>query len=86
MTYYLYIIQSAKDDSYYVGTTQDLDKRFARHNQGRSKYTKTKCPWQLVYFEEHPDRSCAMKREYENNQKLEGTITLLTLVPYQSSC
>ena len=69
MPHYLYIIQPAWDDSYYVGTTQDVDKRLVRHNQGRSKYTKAKCPWQLVYFEEHPDRSSAMKREYENKRK-----------------
>ena len=64
MVYYLYIIQSDKDDSFYVGTTQSLDERILRHNQGRSKYTKHKRPWNLVYVEEHPDRSIAMKREY----------------------
>ena len=64
MAYYLYIIQSDKDDSFYIGTTQNLDERILRHNQGRSKYTKSKRPWNLVYFEEHADRSDAMKREY----------------------
>ena len=64
MAYYLYIIQSDKDDSFYIGTTQNLDGRIFRHNQGRSKYTKSKRPWNLVYFEEHADRSDAMKREY----------------------
>ena len=69
MTYYLYIIQSAMDDSFYIGSTQNLDERLTRHNQGRSKFTKTKCPWHLVYFEEHPDRSSAMKREYAIKRK-----------------
>jgi len=64
MPFFLYIIQSQKDNSYYVGTTRDLSKRLERHNQGRSKYTKNKRPWKLVYSEEHPDRSTAMKREY----------------------
>ena len=64
MAYYLYIIQSENDDSFYIGTTQDLNSRLERHNQGRSRYTKTKRPWKLVYYEEHPDRSSAMKREY----------------------
>ena len=64
MCYYLYIIQSNRDDSFYIGTTQDLDARILRHNQGRTKYTKHKRPWKLVYTEEHPDRSSAMKREY----------------------
>jgi len=63
MPYYVYIIQSQKD-SYYIGTTGDLSERIDRHNQGRSKYTKHKRPWNLVYVEEHTDRSSAMKREY----------------------
>ena len=64
MAYYLYIIQSDKDGSFYIGTTQNLDARILRHNQGRSKYTRTKRPWKLVFYEEHPNRSSAMKREY----------------------
>jgi len=64
MAYYLYIIQSEIDDSFYIGTTQNLDDRILRHNQGRSRYTKTKRPWKIVYYEEHPNRSSAMKKEY----------------------
>jgi len=63
MPYFVYILQSEKDKSYYVGSTQDLTERLKRHNQGRSQYTKAKRPWRLVYFEEHTDRSSAMKRE-----------------------
>ena len=65
MPYYVYIIQSLMDGSYYVGSTQDLSERLERHNQGRSQYTKSKRPWQLLYSEEHPDRSTAIKRENE---------------------
>ncbi|MDY6793430.1 MAG: GIY-YIG nuclease family protein [Thermodesulfobacteriota bacterium] len=63
MAYYVYILKSFKDGTYYVGSTQDLQSRIERHNQGRTKYTKPKRPWKLVYHEEHPDRSSAMKRE-----------------------
>jgi len=52
------------DSSFYVGCTQDLEDRVQRHNQGRSKYTKSKRPWKLIYHEEYPSRSEAMKREY----------------------
>jgi putative endonuclease len=64
MPFHLYIIQSQKDDSFYIGTASDLTERINRHNQGRSKFTKNKRPWKLVYYEPHPDRSNAMKREY----------------------
>lgn len=40
MAYFVYILQSVKDHSYYIGSTQDLSSRIERHNQGRSKYTK----------------------------------------------
>jgi putative endonuclease len=65
MRFYVYIIQSEKDESYYVGSTKDLAERVGRHNQGRSKYTKGRRPWELVYHEELPDRSSAMNREQE---------------------
>ena len=65
MAHYVYILESVTDGSYYIGSTQNLIQRIERHNQGRSKYTKSKRPWQLVYYEEYPDRSSATKREYE---------------------
>jgi len=65
MSYFVYILQSELDSSYYVGSTQDIDARLGRHNQGRSKYTKPKRPWCLVYQEIHPDRSSAVKREQQ---------------------
>ncbi|SPD72003.1 GIY-YIG catalytic domain protein [uncultured Desulfobacterium sp.] len=63
MGHYVYILQSKKDGSYYIGSTQEMASRLERHNQGRSKYTKSKRPWDLIYYEEHPDRSTAVKRE-----------------------
>ena len=63
MPFYVYILQSLKDGSYYIGSTNNLEDRIERHNQGRSQYTKAKRPWKLVYSEEHPDRSGAVKRE-----------------------
>ena len=78
MPFYVYIIQSQKDGSYYVGSTQDLDERIERHNQGRSTYTKLKRPWKLLYFEEFPDRSSAIKREnYLKRQKSKELIESL---------
>ncbi|MCG6980003.1 MAG: GIY-YIG nuclease family protein [Deltaproteobacteria bacterium] len=65
MNYYVYILRSQKDGSYYIGHTQDLDSRLERHNQGRVTYTKSKRPWELAYLEKYPDRSSAMAREEE---------------------
>lgn len=69
MAFYVYILQSNTDGTYYIGSTDNLEDRVARHNQGRSKYTRAKRPWNLVYSEEHPDRSAAARREYEIKSK-----------------
>ncbi len=63
--YFVYIIKSQKDDSYYIGSTENLEDRLTRHNQSRSKYTKAKIPWKLAYSEVYKTRSEAMYREYE---------------------
>jgi putative endonuclease len=63
MAYYLYILESLKDRTYYVGSTNNLKDRVERHNQGRVNSTKPRRPWKLVYTEEHPDRSSAAQRE-----------------------
>ena len=65
MKYFVYIIESLKDGTYYVGSTQNLTERMDRHNQGRSVYTKSKKPWKLVFSEGHLDRSRAIIREKE---------------------
>ncbi len=63
--YYVYILKNLKDSTYYIGSTQNLQERLERHNQGRTKYTKAKRPWELVYSEEYSNRSSAVKREQE---------------------
>ncbi|MBW1701289.1 MAG: GIY-YIG nuclease family protein [Deltaproteobacteria bacterium] len=78
MAYYVYILKSQIDGSYYIGSTQDLTERLERHNQGRSLYTKAKLPWKLVYKEEHPDRAKAVRRENEiKARKRKGYIASL---------
>ena len=65
MPYFVYILRSIKDGSYYIGSTRDLSSRLERHNQGRSKYTKANRPWEVIYSETHFNRSAAMKRGRE---------------------
>ena len=70
MHYYTYILQSERTNKYYIGSTENIEERIKRHNEGRSKYTKSGIPWKLVYYEEFSDRSSAIKREkYIKNRK-----------------
>jgi putative endonuclease len=67
--FYVYILQSLKDFSFYAGQCNDLDKRMSKHFDGFSKYTASKRPWRLVYFEKVLSRSAALKREKEIKSK-----------------
>jgi putative endonuclease len=60
---WVYILYSKKIDKYYVGACTDLDRRFYEHNLGRSKFTSTGIPWELVYSEEWEDLVLAKQRE-----------------------
>ncbi|MBT3242144.1 MAG: GIY-YIG nuclease family protein [Bacteroidetes bacterium] len=62
-SYYLYILYSEKLDRYYTGSAADPHKRLLRHNEGATKSTKPGRPWKIVYHEEYPSRSEAVKRE-----------------------
>ena len=60
---YCYIVRCA-DDTYYTGWTTDPERRTRQHNKGLgAKYTRMHGPVQLVYVEQLPGRSEAMKRE-----------------------
>lgn len=63
MSCYCYIVECA-DGTYYTGWAIDPEKRVAMHNKRRgARYTRTRLPVKLVYVEELPDRTSAMKRE-----------------------
>jgi putative endonuclease len=60
---FVYIVRCA-DGTLYTGWTTDVARRIAQHNAGRgARYTRTRRPVALVYREETPDRSTAMRRE-----------------------
>ena len=63
MGFYVYVIQSEKDGSFYRGMTVDIAQRLCAHNEGQSGYTSRKGPWKLVYYEEYFTRGEAVKRE-----------------------
>ena len=63
MPSYVYILECA-DGTFYTGWTTDPARRVTQHNRGvGAKYTSLRRPVKLVYVEEHPNRTAAMKRE-----------------------
>lgn len=66
--FYVYILKCS-DDTLYTGFTVDLEKRIQTHNKGLgAKYTRGRIPVELVYEEEYPTKSEALKREYKIKQ------------------
>jgi len=63
MFYYVYILQSQKDKSLYIGYTTDLIQRIKRHNSGESPATKPFRPYELVFYEAFPNKVDAGNRE-----------------------
>ncbi len=64
MAYYVYVLRSLKNNKRYTGCTGlPPDRRLAQHNSGSNKWSKGNKPFELVYVEEHPDKTSARKRE-----------------------
>lgn len=63
MFYYVYIIQSEKNQDLYVGYTTDLKARLERHNKGFNVSTKPYRPWQLIHYEAYRNEDDAKRRE-----------------------
>lgn len=62
---YTYILKCA-DETLYCGWTNDLEKRLKAHNSGKgAKYTRSRLPVILVYYEEFETAKEAQKREYQ---------------------
>jgi len=63
--WFCYMVR-CKDDSLYVGMTNDLEERIREHNWGvKSEFTTKRRPVVLIWWEEQPDRETAWKREKE---------------------
>ena len=66
--FFVYILRCS-DDTLYCGWTNDIDKRVYTHNKGKgAKYTRSRRPVTLVYFEECADKHSAMSREFHIKQ------------------
>ena len=62
---HVYVLKSLKDNMFYIGSTNDLDKRLKDHNSGKNRSTKHRRPFVLVYHENYDNIT-----EAENREKL----------------
>ena len=69
---YTYIVECG-DGSFYTGWTNHLEERMVCHNAGKgAKYTRSRLPVRLVYYEVFATKQEAMKREYAIKQLSRG--------------
>jgi len=61
--WFIYILQSYKSSKYYIGSTNNLERRLREHNQGKNKSTKNKGPWKIIYREQCSSELFARNRE-----------------------
>ena len=63
MAWYVYMLLCG-DGTLYTGMTDDVPRRLRAHQSGRgAKYTRGRGPLTLVYTQEQPSRSAALRRE-----------------------
>ena len=67
--FYTYILYSESADRYYIGSTENLEKRLEKHNFGGTASTRPYRRWKLVYREEYSTKAEALKRENEIKRK-----------------
>ncbi len=65
MSWFVYILRCG-DGTLYTGVTDDVQRRLAAHRAGKgAKYTRGRGPLELVYTQEQPDKSAALRREVQ---------------------
>ncbi len=67
--YIVYILYSSRLDKYYIGRTNDINRRLSEHNRIKGKFTDGGIPWSLVYSEQYDTLSDATQREQSLKRK-----------------
>ncbi|MDP3973974.1 MAG: GIY-YIG nuclease family protein [Candidatus Daviesbacteria bacterium] len=63
--WFVYVLL-CKDGTFYTGSTNNLEKRFSEHKNGKGgHYTRSHKPIKIMYSEQLPTKSAALKREIE---------------------
>jgi len=83
--WYVYILKSLNNGHFYTGSTNDLERRLAEHNLGKSQYTRSRRPFELVYQESYNTRAEARRRELflksgKGRQFLKGVLRAISSV------
>ena len=71
--YYVYVLWSPRAQCFYIGLSENPQRRLAQHNQGGRGWTARHAPWQLVYSERCENYALAKRRESQLKAQKHGT-------------
>ncbi|MDD5110517.1 MAG: GIY-YIG nuclease family protein [Patescibacteria group bacterium] len=80
--FYVYLLQSKKDGNFYLGSTNDLRKRFREHNDGEVRSTKSRIPFELLYYEAYKVERDARLREHNLKLRANALYQLKRRLPH----
>jgi putative endonuclease len=80
--YYVYLLQFKKDQGFYIGQTEDLNRRIKDHKKGKTKSIKHRGEFILVYYEAYRSKKDATRREWKIKHYAEVKKDLLEKVSY----
>jgi putative endonuclease len=84
--FFVYILQSKTNDTFYKGSTNDLVRRFNEHNRGEELSTSRYLPWNLVWFTVKTTRSEAFALERKlKNLSFQRTVDFITKYPVNNT-
>ncbi|MCA6377011.1 MAG: GIY-YIG nuclease family protein [Cytophagales bacterium] len=61
--YYVYVLRSVDFGRFYVGLSDNVERRLNEHNKGKTSSTRFYAPWELVFVENFETRVQARERE-----------------------
>ncbi|MCF8264867.1 MAG: GIY-YIG nuclease family protein [Melioribacteraceae bacterium] len=79
MLFFTYILRSKKSDRFYIGSTNNLERRVNEHNAGQTHSTRSGKPWELVYSKEFDSKIEATQFEMKI-KKMKSRKFILNLI------
>jgi putative endonuclease len=61
--HFVYLLESQKDDGWYIGFSEDIHRRMTDHNAGKNISTKDRRPLRLIYYEAYLQKADALRCE-----------------------
>lgn len=61
--YYAYVLKSLSANHFYIGYTNNLERRLKYHNNGKVNWTRRYRPWKIIYSEQFENKNEAIRKE-----------------------